>query len=216
MKVGVLGTGVVGKTIGTRLLGLGHEVWMGSRSAHNETAAEWAAEGGDGAGHGTFSDAAEFGEVLFNGTAGASSIDALTAAGEGNLADKTLIDVANPLDFSHGMPPTLTIANDDSLAETIQRTFPYARVVKALNTVNCRVMVEPSRVPGDHVVFVCSDHPGAKAEAGRFLMEFGWTSAQIIDLGGIRAARTTEMYLPLWVTLMQKLGTADFNIALSR
>ena len=216
MRIGVLGTGAAGRTIGAKLLELGHEVHMGARSPDNENAIAWADEGGEGAGHGTFADAAGLGEVLFNCTAGAASIDALTAAGEANLSGKLLIDVANPLDFSQGMPPTLTIANDDSLGERIQKTFPAARVVKALNTVNCEVMVDPASVPGDHVVFICSDDAGAKDEAGRLLASFGWPPDRVIDLGGIRAARATEMYLPLWVNLMQELGTARFNLTIMK
>jgi predicted dinucleotide-binding enzyme len=129
MKVGVLGTGSVGRTIGTKLVELGHEVTMGSRSATNEHAAEWAASAGDGASHGTFADAAAFGELVFNCTAGTVSLDALDAAGEENLSGKILVDVANALDFSKGRPPSLTVCNDDILGEHIQIAFPDAQVV---------------------------------------------------------------------------------------
>ncbi len=161
MKVGVLGTGVVGSTIGGRLVSLGHEVMMGSRSADNADAANWAQKAGERAHHGTFSDAARFGELLFNCTAGAASLHAIGSVDEADLAGKVLVDVANPLDFSQGFPPSLTVSNADSLGEQIQRAFPAARVVKTLNTVNCRVMVEPGRVPGDHDVFVCGEDDGA-------------------------------------------------------
>lgn len=110
------------------------------------------------------------------------------------------------------MPPTLTVCNDDSLAERIQATFPQARVVKALNTINNEVMTDPGRVPGNHNVFICGEDEAAKAEVAGLLREFGWSDAQILDLGGISAARGTEMYLPLWLRLMGSLGTADFNI----
>jgi 8-hydroxy-5-deazaflavin:NADPH oxidoreductase len=173
MRIGVLGTGTAGRTIGAKLLDLGHEVRLGARSAGNENAISWAAEGGERAGHGTFADVAGFGQVLFNCTAGAASIDALTAAGESNLAGKLLIDISNPLDFSQGMPPILTIANDDSLGERIQQTFPSALVVKALNTMNCEVMVDPERVPGDHVAFVSGHSADAKAETVRLLARSG-------------------------------------------
>jgi len=211
----VLGTGVVGRTIGSKLVEIGHEVRMGSRRAGNDAAVAWAEEAG-AAGEGSFGDAAGFGEIVFNCTAGGSSLDALAAAGEANLAGKVLIDVANPLDFSAGMPPTLSICNDDSLGERIQATFPEARVVKALNTVNSAVMVEPARVGGDHVVFVCGEDAGAKGEVEELLGSFGWPAERIVDLGGIAAARGTEMYLPLWLTLYGKLGSGDFNIALER
>jgi 8-hydroxy-5-deazaflavin:NADPH oxidoreductase len=213
MRIGVLGTGTAGRTFGAKLLGLGHEVQLGARSAANENAISWAA-GGEGAGHGTFAAVAGFGQVLFNSSA--ASIGALTAAGESNLAGKLLIDISNSLDFSQGMPPILTIANDDSLGQRIQQTFPSALVVKALNTMNCEVMVDPERVPGDHVAFVCGNSADAKAETVRLLEAFGWPSDRVIDLGGKRAARATEMYLPLWVSLMEKLGTARFNITVAR
>jgi 8-hydroxy-5-deazaflavin:NADPH oxidoreductase len=140
MKLAVLGTGIVGATIASKLVALGHEVRMGSRTTGNERAVAWAEEAGAGASEGTFADAATFGEVVFNCTAGTASLEALSAAGEENLAGKVLVDVANPLDFSQGMPPTLAVCNTDSLGEQIQRAFPDARVVKTLNTVNAEVM----------------------------------------------------------------------------
>ena len=216
MRIGVLGTGMVGRTIGSKLVALGHEVRMGSRSAGNESAVEWAAEAGESASEGSFGDAAGFGELLFNCTAGGGSLDALAAAGEANLHGKVLVDVANPLDFSAGMPPTLSICNDDSLGERIQATFPELRVVKALNTMNCSVMVEPDRVPGDHAVFVCGENADAKAQVCQLLGSFGWPDDRIVDLGGIGAARGTEMFLPLWLSLYGKLGSGDFNIAVER
>jgi len=148
-------------------------------------------------------------------TAGAGSLDALRSAGASALRGKVLIDIANPLDFSKGMPPTLFVSNDDSLGETIQRTFPEAKVVKALNTVNANVMVNPGRVPGDHDVFVSGNDTGAKAQVIRLLKdEFGWKS--VIDLGDITTARGTESYLHLWLRLYGALQTADFNIHVLR
>ncbi len=211
MRIGVLGTGAVGRRIATRLVALGHEVTMGSRSAGSEALLEWVGEAG-GARGGTFTDAASAAELVFNCTSGETSLEALAAAGAESLAGKVLVDVANPLDFSQGMPPTLSVCNDDSLGERIQAAFPEARVVKALNTVNNQVMTEPGRLPGAHNVFVCGEDAGAKAAVGELLQEFGWLPEQIIDLGGIAAARGTEMYLPLWLHLMGSLGTADFNI----
>jgi predicted dinucleotide-binding enzyme len=215
MKIGVLGTGVVGATLATKLASLGHEVRMGARSAGNDKATAWAGSAGASASHGTFADAAGFGEILFNCTAGAGSLAALEAAGAKNLDEKILIDVANPLDFSRGMPPTLLLSNDTSLGETIQRTFPGAKVVKALNTVNANVMVDPGRVPGISDVFVCGNDAGAKVEVTRILKEwFAWKS--VIDLGDITAARGTESYLLLWLRLWGALGTADFNVRVVR
>jgi len=212
MKVGVLGTGSVGRRIAAKLVELGHEVTMGSRSADNEALREWVEEVGQGGSGGTFADAAAAGELVFNCTAGEASLAALEAAGADNLAGKVLVDVSNPLDFSQGMPPTLSICNDDSLGERIQAAFPEAKVVKTLNTVNNQVMTEPGRLPGAHNVFVCGEDEKAKETVTDLLVELGWPRESVIDLGGISAARGTEMYLPLWLRLMGALGTADFNV----
>jgi predicted dinucleotide-binding enzyme len=212
MRIGVLGTGSVGRAIANRLVELGHEVTMGSRWAESEPLLEWLAEADETARGGTFAEAAAAGELVFNCTAGDASLEALAAAGAENLAGKVLVDVANPLDFSRGMPPALSVCNDDSLGERIQAAFPEAKVVKALNTVNNQVMVDPGRLPGAHNVFVCGEDAGAKATVAALLAEFGWPRGSAIDLGGIEAARGTEMYLPLWLRLMGALGTPDFNV----
>jgi 8-hydroxy-5-deazaflavin:NADPH oxidoreductase len=214
VKIGILGTGVVGQTIGAKLVKLGHEVKMGSRSAANDKAAGWARTAGAGASHGTFADAAAFGEIVFNCTAGGASLDALTQAGVKNLKGKIVVDVANPLDFSKGMPPTLAVCNTDSLGERLQKAFPDARVVKALNTTNCAVMVTPSLVPGEHDIFVCGNDAPAKTRVTALLKDFGWRS--VIDLGDITAARGTEMLLPVWLRLMGVLKTPTFNFKIAR
>jgi len=211
MKFGVLGSGMVGSAIAGKLVSRGHEVRMGSRTASNEKAAAWVSAAGKGASQGTFADAAAFGEIVFNCTSGAGSVDAVRAAEAQNLRGKVLVDVANPLDFSKGMPPTLFVSNDDSLAERIQAALPEAKVVKALNTINANVMVNPGRVPGETDVFVCGNDAGAKAQVIRILKEeFGWKT--VIDLGDLTAARGTESYLHLWLRLMGALKTADFNV----
>ncbi len=216
MKIAVLGTGMVGRTIASKLVDLGHEVTMGSRTTDNEAATAWAAAAGGGASHGTFADAAAGAELVLNCTAGAGSLEALGAAGEQNLAGKTLIDVANPLDFSHGMPPSLFVTGTDSLGEQIQRRFPTTKVVKALNTVNCDVMVDPARVPGDHDIFVCGDDEAAKAQVRDLLGTFGWPEDSIVDLGDISNARGTEGHLLLWLRLWGAVGSGDFNIKVVR
>jgi predicted dinucleotide-binding enzyme len=188
---------------------------MGSRSADNEKAAEWVRKNGKAASHGTFADAAAFGEILFNCTSGRASLDALKMAGANNLKGKVLIDIANPLDFSKGMPPTLWVCNTDSLGEQIQHAFPEVKVVKTLNTMNCQVMVNPSLVPGDHDVFVSGNDAGAKATVTRVLKDgFGWKS--VIDLGDITTARGVEMLLPIWITLRGQLQTGTFNFKIAR
>lgn len=215
MKIAVLGTGSVGQTIGSKLVALGHEVKMGSRSAGNEKAVAWVAKAGTGASEGTFAEAAAFGELAFNCTAGTGSLDALAAAGEDALAGKVLLDVSNPLDFSKGFPPRLSIVNDDSLGEAIQRALPRTKVVKTLNTMANPIMVDPSCVPGDHEVFVSGNDAEAKAVVSRFLQEqFGWR--HVTDLGDITTARGTEAWLLLWTRLYGALGTADFNLHLAR
>ena len=216
MRIGVLGTGNVGRTLGSALLRGGHEVRLGSRTAGNETAVEWASNVGGPASEGTFADAAGFGELLINATAGAASLRALEMAGAEQLAGKVLVDVSNPLDTSHGMPPTLTVCNDDSLGEQIQRALPDVRVVKALNTVTAAVMVDPTLVGGSHTIFVAGDHDPAKAQVSELLQEFGWPADSILDLGDITAARGMEMYLPLWLRLYGTLGTPRFNVLVVR
>ena len=211
MKIAVLGTGMVGETIGSKLVALGHEVKMGSRTANNEKATAWVKQAGAKASQGTFADAAAFGEILFNCTSGAGSIEALNASGRENLKGKVLLDISNPLDFSKGMPPTLFLSNTDSLGEQIQRTFPALKVVKTLNTISANVMVDPARIPGEHAVFVSGNDAEAKAQVKRLLTEWlGWK--QVIDLGDITTSRGTESYLPLWLRLWGVMGTPDFNI----
>lgn len=215
MNIGVLGSGAVGATIATALSGLGHDVMMGSRSATNETAAAWVKQTGRGASQGTFADAAAHGEIVFNCTSGDGSVPAVSAAAV-HLGGKTLIDVANPLDFSHGFPPSLTVCNTDSLAEQIQRAAPAAHVVKALNTMNCTVMVNPAQLTGDHVVPICGNDADAKAETVVLLRSFGWPEAAILDLGDLSAARASEMYVVFWARVYGALGTAQFNLNIVR
>jgi 8-hydroxy-5-deazaflavin:NADPH oxidoreductase len=214
MRYGVLGTGNVGRVLAGRLVDVGHEVRMGSRTADNEAAAAWAAEAGPSASHGTFADAAEFGQTVMNCTAGGVSLDALAAAGAENLSGKVLIDVANALTFETGRL-TLTVCNTDSLGEQIQRAFPEARVVKTLNTMGNEVMIHPERVPGRHAVFVSGDDAEAKQHVAGMLESFGWPPESVVDLGGIETARGTEMYLVLWMEMMQARGERLFNISIA-
>ncbi|MFE0458395.1 NADPH-dependent F420 reductase [Kitasatospora sp. NPDC058965] len=211
MKIAVLGTGEVGRRIAGRLVELGHQVTLGSRTAQNAAAADWAA--GTGGAHGTFARAAADSELVVNATGGLVSLAALTAAGEENLSGKVLVDVANPLDFSGGFPPKVVQVDGLSLAEQIQRAFPRARVVKTLNTMNNEVMVRPGLVPGHHTVFLGGDDAEAKAVVAALLREFGWTAEQILDLGDLSSARDTEQAVSLWVRLYGVLGRPDFNFA---
>ncbi len=206
---------MVGQTIASKLVGLGHDVKMGAREAKNEKAASWAAKSGANGSHGTFADAAAFGDFAFVCTNGMGTLAAIRSAGT-NLDGKTVVDVTNPLDFSKGMPPTLFVSNSDSLGEQIQRELPEAKVVKTLNTVNCGVMVDPGKVAGgDHTVFVSGNDATAKARVTEVLTGwFGWKN--VVDLGDITSARGTEAYLLLWIRAFGALGTADFNVKIVR
>jgi predicted dinucleotide-binding enzyme len=216
MKIAVLGTGTVGTTIASKLVSIGHDVAMGARDAANEMAAAWAKGAGAHASHGTFADAARDAELVFNCTNGQGALEALRAAGADNLRGKIVVDVSNPLDFSKGFPPSLTVCNTDSLGEQIQRELPDARVIKTLNTVNANVMVDPARVAGgDHTLFMSGNDAGAKQELAELLKGwFGWK--HVVDLGDISTARGTEAWLLLWVRMYGALGTADFNLKVMR
>ena len=214
MKYSVLGTGMVGQTVATKLVSLGHDVFMSSRSKEHEDAKKWLEQVGGRGRIGTFGEAARFCEIVVNCTQGAFSLSVLQSVDRKDLAGKILIDIANPLDFSHGTPPTLTVCDTDSLGESIQREFPESRVVKTLNTVNCLVMVDPKRVPGDHDLFICGNDEAAKATVKALLRDFGWQS--IIDLGDITNARATEQLMPIWIRLYTKFGTGDFNFKVVR
>lgn len=226
VRLGILGTGVVGKTIASRLAGLGHEVMVGTRDPDetlsrtepdaygNPPFSAWQEEHPE-VRLGTFGEAAAHGEMVVNATAGAVSLEALELAGEDNLNGKILIDIANPLDFSKGMPPTLLVSNTDSLGEQIQRRFPETKVVKTLHTINAYLMVDPAQLAGaDHTVFVNGDDTEAKATVTELLRSFGWID--IIDLGDITNARGTEMLLPVWVRLFGALQKPIFNFKIVR
>jgi predicted dinucleotide-binding enzyme len=200
MRIAILGAGAVGQRLASKLRELGHDVSIGTRNPRDRAV--------------SYAEAAEAAELVVNATSGAVSIEALDAAGAENLSGKVLLDVSNPLDFSKGRPPTLSVCNDDSVGERIQRAHPEAKVVKTLNTVNNAVMVNPALVPGEHVVFVCGNDDGAKAQTVELLGSFGWPSERIVDLGDITNARGTEMYIALWIRLMGTLGTPNFNITL--
>jgi predicted dinucleotide-binding enzyme len=222
MKIAVLGTGVVGQTLAEKLASLGHDVTMGTRDVKKALASTGADQFGRpafGEWHtshtsinvATFSDAAAFGEFVINATNGMGSLNALEHAGHDHLKNKILLDVSNPLDFSHGMPPSLWVSNTDSLGEQIQRLFPEAKVVKSLHTMNAYLMVNPSLVPGDHTVFLSGNDAEAKLKMRGLLITFGWKDENILDLGDITTARGTEQIVPLWVRIMTNLQHPFFN-----
>jgi len=219
---------MVGQTLATSLWANGTQVMIGTRKVADTLAkpgnpamgtqsfSDWH-QNNAGVQIGTFAEAATFGEILINATSGMGSMDALASAGVDNLGDKVLIDIANPLDFSKGMPPTLSVVNDDSLGEVIQREFPRLNVVKTLNTMTAALMVNPAAVSGQHNVFVSGNDADAKEQVKTFLTEqFGWAPGSIIDMGDITTARGTEQLLPIWIRLYGVLQTPMFNFAIVR
>ena len=196
MKIGILGTGDVGRALGRGFVTLGHEVKMGSRSATNEDALAWAEERGPKASTGTFADAAAFGEIVVLATLGVANQAVLENAGPETLRGKVVIDATNPLDFSGGMPPKLAVAGDDSGGEQVQRQLPGAHVVKAFNTVGHALMFRPELPGGPPDMFIAGDDAGAKRKVGALLEDFGWG---VVDIGGIAGARYLEAMCLTWV-----------------
>lgn len=223
MKTAVFGTGIVGQVIASRLAGLGHTVIIGTRDTNstlsrttkdaygNPPFSEWYNSNKTAVKLGTYEEAALASEIIFNCTMGQGSVQALELAGPTNLKGKIIIDISNPLDFSKGMPPTLSPGNTDSLGELIQRTFPETQVVKTLNTMNCFLMVNPAALPGDHNVFLSGNETSAKDTAKEILRSFGWKDSNMIDLGDITTARGTEQLLPIWIRLYSVLKNPMFN-----
>ncbi|KAA9339075.1 NADP oxidoreductase [Hymenobacter busanensis] len=205
MKIGILGTGTVGQTLGAKLLELGHGVLLGGRSATNEKAQAWAAQQGGLARAGSFEDAAVFGELVIVATLGSGTIDAVQQAGPERLAGKTVIDLTNPLDFSRGMPPTLFVGHTDSLGEQIQRALPAAHVVKTLNIVSVNQMINPASTGGEPDMLLAGNDAGAKQRVTELLQQLGWK--RITDLGGIEEARVLEPLVLLWVRYGLKHNT---------
>jgi predicted dinucleotide-binding enzyme len=217
MRIAVLGTGPVGRAVAGRLSELGHTLTVGTRdpegTAGRQEYAAWAAEH-PGVRLATFADAASDAKLVVNASGGDVTLGILEAAGAENLAGKVLLDISNPLDGSAGFPPTLFVKDDDSMAETIQRTFPEAKVVKSLNTMNNALMVDPQRLGEDTTVFVSGDDKDAKATVTALLRQLG--HGDVIDLGAIETARGPEMWLPLWIRINLALGGNDFNIKVVR
>ena len=225
MKIAVIGTGTVGQTFASRLVSLGHEVMMGTRNVADKLAAtskdmygnppfsEWHAAN-KVVQLGTFAQAAAFGDIVLNVTQGGNSINALKLADTKNLDGKVLVDIANPLDFSKGMPPSLIpeLSNTNSLGEEIQKTFPAAKVVKTLNTMWAGLMVNPGMIgSGDHTAFICGNDADAKAKVKSLMNEFGWKKENILDLGDITSARGTEAVLPIWLRIWGATQNGAFN-----
>lgn len=212
MRIAVLGTGMVGRALGPAFDRVGHDVVVGTRDpAATRSRDDWELD----LPLAPYADVASGADLVVNATNGGVSLEALAAVGSAALAGKVILDVANPLDFSGGFPPTLSVKDTDSLAEQIQRAFPEARVVKSLNTVNCAVMVDPKRVgDGQTTMFVAGDDARARETVTSLLGQLGWWD--VIEFGSLSAARGMEMWLPLWIRLQGRLGTPDFNLKIVR
>jgi predicted dinucleotide-binding enzyme len=211
MHIAVLGTGMVGRTIAPRLAELGHVVRLGTRDPGTTRAREEWSELPGVELH-TLAEATTGADLVVHAGNGASALDLLAQAGD--LTGVVLLDISNPLDFSAGFPPTLSVKDTDSLGEQVQRAFPDARVVKSLNTLTAELMAHPDRLPEPTSVFVSGDDADAKHLVTGLLTELG--HRDVIDLGGIETSRGVEMWLPLWLRLMGSLGTAEFNLKVVR
>ncbi len=209
----MIGSGIVGRTLAQAFAGQGHEVAVGTRDPEETRGREeWADVDVELK---PLETVAADAELVVNATSGSASLEALARVGAEHLSGTVLLDVSNPLDFSGGFPPTLTVKDTDSVAEQIQRTYPEARVVKALNTVTASVMVDPGSVGDpDTSVFVAGDDAGARGEVKQLLESLGWRD--VIELDGLQNARGLEMWISLWVRLMGTLGTPIFNIKVVR
>ncbi len=214
MKIAVLGTGMVGRALAGRLSELGHDVTVGTRDPEETRSRDEWTDGLEELTLASFADAAAGAELVVNASGGGVALDVLEQAGSENLAGKVLVDISNPLDFSAGFPPTLSVCNTDSLGEQVQRAFPDARVVKTLNTLNAELMVHPETLGETTTVFVSGDDATAKATVTELLASLG--HGDVVDLGDITTARGTEMLMPVWLRLMGALGTAEFNYRIVR
>lgn len=210
--IGVLGTGMVGRTLATRLADLGVDVHVGARSADSASLDAFADLD---VRTGSFADAAAHVDLLINATNGINSMAVLESIGAERLAGKTVIDLSNELVPVEGGYPAPAAAPERSIGRRLQEAFPETFVVKSLNTMNCMVMVDPSSVPGDHVVFLSGDDAEAKDRVRDFLAIFGWRTEQMVDLGGIETAVGPEMMMSAWISVTIARGSSRFNWAIN-
>jgi len=204
MKIGILGTGDVGRALGVGFIALGHQVKIGARTAGHEKAMEWVGEAGPNASQGTFAEAAEFGEIIVFATLGVANPEVVRVIAPESFAGKVVVDVTNPLDFSGGFPPDLATKGDDSGGETLQRMIPEAKVVKAFNTVPNALMFRPELPGGPPDMFIAGDEAGAKATVTKILNDFGWP--RVVDMGGIKSSRWLEAMCIAWVLACSATG----------
>jgi predicted dinucleotide-binding enzyme len=210
VKVGVLGSGNVGRALGRGFVRHGHEAMVGTRTPAK--LADWVDEMGAPGSAGTFADAASFGELVVLACLGEAAEDVLDLAGHANLEDKVLIDATNPLRFVDGKPE-LFVGHTDSLGEHVQRRVPSANVVKAFNTVNASLMADPDLPGGPPTMFLCGNDAEAKAAVGAILEDFGWEPA---DIGGIERSRALEEMCIAWVAYGVEKGGWDHAFKMLR
>lgn len=208
MKVGIIGSGEVGRKLADGFIELGHSVRIGSRDPNQSKITEWIDKHGkENASSGTFADTAVFGEIVVLATLWTGTSEAIHLANPQNLANKVVIDVTNPLDFSKGMPPSLIIGHTDSAGEIIQRMLPDSKVVKSFNIVGNPHMIHPDFPGGKPTMFICGNDEGAKKiVTNDILSKFGW---ETIDIGGIEGSRLLEPLALLWILHYFRTGSGD-------
>jgi 8-hydroxy-5-deazaflavin:NADPH oxidoreductase len=222
MQIAIVGSGVVARFFGQAFAAAGHEVTLGTRDPEQtRSRPEWSdpstssgptqAEPVEALSLVRYADLQ--GDVFLNATRGDGSLDALQAVGPA-LHGKVLVDASNPLDTSKGFPPSLFVANTDSLAEQLQRALPEVRLVKMFNTMAHEVMVDPAALGQQSTIFVAGDDASARQTATELARDLGWTD--VLDLGDLTAARGLEMYVPLWIRIYGAVGQPFFNIKVVR
>jgi len=212
MRVGVLGSGQVGQRLAAGFRGRGHEVMIGSRDPAKPELVRWLSGEGAGIEAGTFAAAAAHGELVVLAVLGNAAEQAIAEAGPENFSGKVVIDAMNPLDFSGGFPPKLSIAGQDSLGERVQRALPDARVVKAFNTIGSAYFVDPNFTEGDPTMLIAGDDEDAKRAVADVLADFGWS--QTVDIGGIEGSRELEAICIAWVKIGGARGAWDHGFKL--
>ena len=211
-RVGVLGTGEVGRRLAAGFRSRGHDVMIGSRDPGKPELREWLSGDGAGIEAATFARVAEHGELLVLAVLGSGAEEAIADAGPENFSGKIVIDAMNPLDFSGGFPPKLSITGEDSLGERVQRALPDAKVVKAFNTIGNPYFVDPKFSEGEPTMLIAGDDEGAKRTVGDVLADFGWSDA--VDLGGIEGSRELEAICIAWVKIGGARGSWDHGFKL--
>jgi predicted dinucleotide-binding enzyme len=212
MNIGVLGRGQVGHRLATAFRDRGHAVMIGSRDPANAELQEWLAGEGAGIEGGTMAETAEFGELVVLAVLGNSAQEAIAQAGPERFAGKVVIDAMNPLDFSQGPPPRLSITGYDSLGERVQAAIPDAKVVKAFNTIGSPLFADPELGGDRPTMLIAGDDDEAKATVGKVLESFGWPTP--VDVGGIDASRELESLCILWVRIGLRRGAWDHGFKL--